>query len=184
MTFFDNLQTRITGLDEKSWYQYLAIAAGIFFLLVSIILFFYFRSLSKWEQRIADLNETRQEVKKLLDKAERVQKERQEVTAILDEDPNFKIKEYIDDTLEKIGILGNKASGIVVPYSREDSYEEDIATYQIYGISMKQLTEFLHAIDENKRVFTKELDITKSKQVPRAIDVEVKIATMMPKKAA
>lgn len=181
MTFFDTIQTKIASLDEKTWYQYLAITAGFLFLLIGLILYFYFSSTSKWEDRINEINESRIETKRLLDKAEKVHKERAEVIAILAEDPNFKIKEYIQDVLEKIGIFGNVTTGNVTQIARADNYREDVATYQINSITMKQLTEFLNEIDENKRVFTKDLDITKSKKIPHTIDVDIRIATLMPK---
>ena len=57
--------------------------------------------LAKWERKIAMINESRHEAKRLLDKAARVHKEREEVTAILKEDPNFKIKEYMQELLAK-----------------------------------------------------------------------------------
>jgi len=181
MTFFDNIQTKIATLDEKTWYQYLAITAGILLLLTALILYFYFSSIAKWQDRVAEINESRLEAKRLLDKAAKVYKERAEVTTILAEDPNFKIKEYIQDVLERHGILGNVSTGTVAQISRADNYREDVATYQLNSITMKQLTEFLNEIDENKRVFTKELDITKSKRIPRTIDVDIKISTLMPK---
>lgn len=182
MTFFDNLQSRIEKLDKNNWYKYLAITAAIFFLVIGLILFFYYSAATKWQSRIDDINESRQEVKRLLDRAERVQKERSEVTKLLEEDPNFKIKAYIQDILEKIGIFQNiNAAQDVTVTTTQDGYKENVATYLIAGISMRQLTEFLDELDNNKRIFTKELDITKSKKVPRAIDVDIKIATMMPK---
>ncbi len=181
MNFLNDLQSRITLLDKRSWYQYLAITAVFFFLLVGVILFFYYRSVSKWEQKIAEVNESRLEAKKLLDKAERVKKERTEVTALLEEDPNFKIKAYMQDVLEKVGILAQVQSENAVVSSMQDGYQENQVTYQLAGINMRQLTELLNEIEENKRVFVKELDITKSKKVPRTIDVDIRIATMMPK---
>ncbi len=181
MTFFENLEARIAQLDKKSWYTYLAITGGILFALIGAILFYYFSVTSKWEQRIAAINETRSEVKRLLNRAERVQKERAEVTALLEEDPNFKIKAYVQELLEKIGIAGNVSAENVAPSTSDENYQIDVATYQLLGITMKQLTEFLDELESNKRIFIKELDISKSKKVPRTIDVGITIATMMPK---
>lgn len=179
MTFFDNLQTRIWALDKKSWYQYLAIIGTVLFLIIGLILFFYFSALSNWETRISEINDERARAKQVLDKAKKVQKERDEVTALLAENPNFKIKEDIQHILQTVGI--NFTSQSEVTTTRTDNYQEVAATYQFSGITMKQLTEFLHAIDENKRLFTKELEITKSKRIPKTIDVDIKIAAMMPK---
>ena len=58
MTFFENLQTRIAALDEKTWYKYLAITAGILFTYDGLILFFYFSSVSKWEEELTEINES------------------------------------------------------------------------------------------------------------------------------
>ncbi len=76
------------------------------------------------------------------------------------------------------------ASENVVAIGQDEHYSETVANYQLAGISMKQLTQFLDEIDENQRVFTKELEITKSKKVPRAIDVGIVVATLMPKETA
>ncbi len=181
MTFFENLETRIAQLDKKSWYTYLAITGGILFAIIGAILFYYFTVTSKWEQRISSINETRLEVKRLLDRAERVQKERTEVTKLLEEDPNFKIKEYMQGLFENLGIAGNVSAVNVAPTTGDENYQVDVATYQLLGITMKQLTELLNELENNKRVFTKELDISKSKKVPRTIDVGITIATIMPK---
>lgn len=184
MTFFENLQARLTGLDKKTWYRYLAIIGGIFFFIVAVILFFYYRITSNIEEQISEINQKRQEVKQLLQKAQQVKKARAEVTALLEEDPNFKIKAFMQDVFERVGITKDNVSvGNVTQTPTQDSYIEQGASYQIVGISMKQLTELLQAIDESKRVFTKELDIAKSKKIPRTIDVDIKIATMMPREA-
>lgn len=184
MTFIEQLQAKINNLDEYTWYKYVAIAAGLFLLLICLILFFYFSAVKKWELRLNGINESRQEAKRLVEKAQRVHKARDEVTTILKEDPNFKIKEYLQETMAHLGIFQNVVSENVVVTGQDENYSETVATYQLAGISMKQLAEFLNEIDENQRVFTKELDITKSKKMPRTIDVGIVIATLMPKEAA
>jgi len=183
MTFFENLEAKIAQLDKKSWYTYLAIIGAIVFSIIAAILFYYFTATATWQQKISNINETRLEIKRLLDRSERVQKERAEVMKLLEDDPNFKIKAYVQETLEKIGIAGNVSAENVVPSTADDNYEVTIATYQLSGITMKQLTELLNELENNKRVFTKELDIMKSKKVPRTIDVGITIATIMPKEA-
>lgn len=182
MVFFDTMTTFITGIDRTNWYKYAAIAASIFLSIIAGLLYFYYSSLSDAQARIAELNESRQEVKAILSKATRVQKQRAEINTILEEDPNFKIKQFLQDVMTQLGIVADFAGETRIDH--ENNYQEDIVTYQITGISMKQLTEFLNEIDENKRVFTKELDITKSKRAPHTIDVNITMATMMPKEVA
>ena len=186
MTFFDNLQARISRLDKKTWYQYLAITAAVFFLIVGLILFFYYSSVSRWQQKIEEINEMRQEAKSVLNKAVRVQKDRAQVMALLEEDPNFKIREYMQGLFERVGISLQDNISLQTSVSTtttQDGYREDLATYQLVGITMRQLTELLNEIEENKRVYIKDLEISKSKKVPHTIDVDIKVATMMPKEA-
>jgi hypothetical protein len=182
MVLFDSLTTFINNLDKESYYKYLAIIGAIFLSLIGITLYFYYSGISQEQERIAAINESRQEVKTILTKAIRIQKQRAEINTLLEEDPNFKIKQALQDIMSNIGIVADFVGDTKIDH--DNNYQEEIVTYQLNGITMKQLTEFLNEIDENKRVFTKELDITKSKRVPHTIDVNITMATMMPKEAA
>lgn len=186
MNFLENLQLFFINLDKKTWYKYLAGFAAGFCLITSLILFYYYRTISYWKQEIETINESREQAKQILDKAARVEKQKAQVNAILAQDPNFKIKEYLQEVLSKfnIGTSNISIESDVTVNTREDNYQENNISYQLTGITMKQLTEFLDEIEQNKRLFIKELDITKSKKIPRTIDVNIQIATMMPKEAA
>lgn len=183
--FFDTFQTYLLALDKKTWYRYLMVIAAVFFLIVGIILFFYYSKTARWQTHIIEINEQRQEAKNLLNKAIQVQKDRAQVTALLEEEPNFKIKEYMQEVFERVGIsiIDNVSSDRITIASGNTvgNYREDTIKYQLTGITMRQLTHLLEEIEKNKRVFTKELDIIKSKKVPRTIDVDIRISTMMPK---
>jgi ribosomal protein S17E len=48
-------------------------------------------------------------------------------------------------------------------------------------MNMRQLCELLDAVEQNKRIYTKELEIIKSKKVPNTIDVNLTIATLQAK---
>lgn len=184
MSFFEHIQQRITALDEKNWYQYLAIAGSIFLVLIGVILFLYFRSIHNWQAELEAINELRQETRRIVTKAIHVQKEKAEITSLLEEDPYFKIQPHVQEALEQAGIsMEQNVSAVqkIISTPREDNYLENVATYQLTRITMKQLTEFLTIINQNKRLFIKELEISKSKKFPHTIDVDIKIAAMMPK---
>ena len=90
----------------------------------------------------------------------------------------------LQEALEQAGIsMEQNVSAVqkIISTPREDNYLENVATYQLTRITMKQLTEFLTIINQNKRLFIKELEISKSKKFPHTIDVDIKIAAMMPK---
>ncbi len=108
-----------------------------------------------------------------LNKAERVQKERAEVMALLEEDPNFKIKEYVQEVLEQIGIAGNvSAENVVCTPPAMKIIREDVATYQLAGITMKQLTEFLNEIEKINGYLPKNLILANPKKFPAPLMLE------------
>ena len=78
--------------------------------------------------------------------------------------------------------MSNKKISIEVSSrAREGRYQERILLARFAGMTMKELTELLQEIEFNKRVFTKELDITVAKKVPGTIDVGLTIAALEPK---
>jgi hypothetical protein len=181
MALYTPLQNKLATIDERTWYKYLGAGLALFILILSAILFFYFRSVHTLQQRIESINEEREDTRKIIAKAAQIQKQRDMVNSLLQDDPNFKINEFMQDLLIKLNIFNNFVSQNNSKIDRDNNFVENIMSYQIAGISMRQLTQLLSDIDENPRVFTKDLDITKSKKVPHAIDIGITIATMMPK---
>ncbi len=48
-------------------------------------------------------------------------------------------------------------------------------------MNMRELSELLNVLEQNKRVYTKELEVQKSRKSPRAIEVQLTIATLQPR---
>lgn len=181
MVIFDTIRNYITNLDQKSWYIHLGIGLGIYLALLGGILFYYYNAASTITQEIETLNEERAKARKILTEAVRVQKQRAEVNSLIEEEPNFKIKRYLQDVMTDIGIANNMTIGNDTNTDRDDNFRETIVNYQFTGINMRQLTELLDNIEQNPRLYTKDLDITKSKKIPNTIDVSITVATMTPK---
>lgn len=179
MVFLDNIRAFIANLDQKTWYTYVAIAMGIYLVLIAGVLYYYYSSISTLQEQINNVNDERKQAQQILTEAKRVQKQRAEVNAIIEEDPNFKIKGYLLEVMAGIGITPSLSTDQKI--SREDNFVENIATYQFTGITMKQLTELLDEIEQNKRLYTKDLEIIRSKKIPNTIDVGITVATMIPK---
>jgi beta-lactamase regulating signal transducer with metallopeptidase domain len=64
-----------------------------------------------------------------------------------------------------------------------DTYRESILKVELSDMNMKQLCELLDELNKNKRINTKELEITKSKTAKRSINVALTIATLEPRSA-
>ena len=181
MEFLNKIQQYFNSLEQKRFFQYMmGFLAGII-LIIALLLFNYYRSISRLKAQIIRINEEREETRAILDKATQVKKEQKQIDAILAEDENFKIVGYFEDLISKLGLNNKKSSIEVTSPAREGNYQESILQAKFIGITMKDLTELLQEIELNKRVFTKELDITASSKQPGTIDVSLTIATLEPK---
>jgi hypothetical protein len=182
MEIMNKIQTYINSLEEKRFYQYLIGICVVVLLVIAGIVFQYYRSVSRLKAEITRINEDRNEIRSLLEKAQLDKKEQKEIDAILAKDENFKIAGYFEDLLGKLGLADKQASKAEVSTpAREGKYQESILQAKFSGMTMKDLTELLQEIELNKRVFTKELDITVSPKIPGTIDVTLTIATLEPK---
>jgi hypothetical protein len=182
MDILHKIQTYLDSLEEKRFYQYLMGSIAVILLLIAGILFQYYRKVSYLKSEINRINEERANIRTILEKALLVKKEQKEIDAILAKDENFKIAGYFEDLLSKLGLADKKASDVqVTTPSREGKYQENILQAKFTSMTMKDLTELLQEIELNKRVFTKELDITISQKKPGTIDVTLTIATLEPK---
>jgi hypothetical protein len=182
MEILNKIQTYLNSIDEKRFYQYLIGFCIMIVLLFAGILFQYYRTMSRYKAEIARINEDRLEARNLLAKAQLVKNEQKQINAILAKDENFKIAGYFEDLLGKLGLADKQSSKAEVSTpSREGKYQESILQAKFSGMTMKDLTELLQEIEFNKRVFTKELDITVSPKTAGTIDVTLTIATLEPK---
>jgi len=165
MEFIQKLQSYLDQLDEKRFYQYCGAFLVIVGLGMSILMFQYYRTIKSLKNQISAINETREEVRLLLDKAQHVKKEQKEVDEIIAQDPNFKIAGYFEDIITKLGLASKKASKLEVTVpAQEGRYQESVLNARFADMTMKELTELLKEIEQNKRVFSKELEITASKK--------------------
>ena len=181
MEIIEKIYTYISDLDEKRFYQYVIgflCAVGLFMLL---IMFQYYRSVSSLKSQIAQINDSREQARTILDKGLIVKKEQQEIDAIIAKDENFKIAGYFEDLLAKLGLSNKKDSLEVTSPEREGKYRESVLTAKFSGMTMKELTELLQELELNRRVFTKELEIADSQKTANSIDVTLTIATLEPK---
>lgn len=181
MELLDKMQAYLNSLDQKRFSQYMIGILCAITALLALLLFQYYRTISRLKAEAVTINELREEERTILDKASRIKKDQKEIDAVLAQDKNFKIAGYFEDLIEKLGLAQKKPSIEVNKVSREGKYQESILQALFTVLSMKELTELLQEIELNKRVFIKELDITPSKKQPNSIDVTLIIATLEPK---
>jgi hypothetical protein len=177
LTFKNYLDT----LDTKDFKKYALIALGALLLLLGFIFFMYYRSAAELKSKITVINKKRKDVQNMLERYERVKKQQIEVNTILAKDKTFKIAQYFENLLMKLDIGINKAQEPeTVPKDVLDGYTEWTLYANLSNLTTKKLSELLYAIEQEERIYTKELEIEKAKQ-PYSINVKITIATLEPK---
>lgn len=178
MIFLEKFETIIEQFDEKKWYTFLGVFLGGVASLILLTTFYYFWDVSDLKKQINVLNESREEVQKILTRAQYVQGQRQEVDAMLAKERDFKLAGYITNVLTKLGLRETMMQDSRV--DREGGkYQEVIVELTLDDLNMRQLTEFLNEIGKNRRVYTKKLDIIKSKKTPNTLEVNITLATLL-----
>ncbi len=181
MKILKSLSEFLDSLDLKDFYKYIGIALGITLLLVSFIVYRFYSNVGYYKKQIQQINEQRQEIQELLGKAALTKGKKQEVNAMLEADPNFKISAYFNEVLTQLQLKQDSEAEMTTQERGEQDYEEKILTANFSNMNMKKLSELLNDIEQNKRVYTKELKMQKSNKRPPSLKVELSIATLQPR---
>jgi len=183
MELFNKIKNFIAHLEQKEFYKYSGILLGVLLALVMAILYYNYSRVNFWKKQINKINDEREEIRTILEKDQQVLSQRAEVNTMLTEIPDFKIDGYFTTLVGKLGFIGaQKPTTEVRSSDREDpEYQEVLLTARFDTMNMKQLSELLDEIEQNGRIYTKDLEIIKSKKTPDAIMVNLTIATLQRK---
>ncbi len=181
MNFILSIKNYLDTLDAKDFKKYALIALSCIILLLGLLIVTYYRSAGQLKSKISAINKKRKDVQNMLERYERVKKQQVEVNTILAKDKSFKIAQYFENLLERLGIASNKAQEPeTLPKDVLDGYTEWTLYANLANLNTKKLSELLYAIEQEERIYTKELEIEKAKK-PQAINVKITIATLEPK---
>ncbi len=181
MEFLDQIQAYLSNLEQKRFNQYVGGLLGFITLIMLLLMFQYYRKVSYLKTQAAAVNEQREETQTILMRAQQIKNIQKENETILAQDKNFKIAGFFEDLIGKFGLAQKKSSvGLDIALG-EGKFQESILTAKFAGITMKEVTELLQEIEQNKRVFIKELALGASTKPPNSIDVTLVIATLEPK---
>jgi len=183
MELIQKLRITIEGLEQKDFFKYLIIVLAFIVFLTGAILFWHYKKIGNLQESLEEINEVREEtVLPILRRMDTVALQKKQVDTILAKDPEFKIRDYLEKLLTDQGITFNTITPTVVDLG--NNYNEAFAKVRLSEMDMKQLVEFLEAIEKNERVYAKDLEIIKSKKNPGTIEVNVTVATLEPKQRA
>jgi len=177
MAGLEKITNYLKNLDTKELYRLLGIVFGVITLLIIALIYSYYRSIGQLQQQLATTNKNRDEVRTILEKYDTVLQQQKKVDEILSQDKTFKLKDYFNNVVEALGISrliskeAELSSADLVP-----NYAEIKLDVSFSEMNMKQLSDLLYKIEQNERVYTKDLKITKNLKNP-TIDVSLVIAT-------
>jgi type II secretory pathway component PulM len=177
MTMLNRLIRFIKQLDRQELYQFMGGTLAAVILILSLFFYRYYSVVYTLQNRLRRINKVRVEGQEILTQYEQVIQQQQKVDEILNRDPNFKIKQFFIDTLKKLNLIEQMGKDPEVT-SQElvAGYTENKMDIRLNSITMQQLVELLHALEQNERVYVKEIKIT---SVPsrQALDVALVVAT-------
>ena len=126
------------------------------------------------------MNDDREErVKEILTQGTLIKQQQEEMNRILSEDLDFKIAGYCNSVLKKLGLLNKKVTETATQTDVDQVHRESTLQIRLEEMNMKELTELLQVFENNKRIYTKHLEIAKSTKRPNTIDVQLTITTML-----
>ena len=182
MVVIEKIQRFIDDLEDKNFYLYLGLTLGVLLILVSGIIFYYYSARGGLQDRIEMIHEQRTKAKNILSTYEQVKKHKKEVDALMAENVDFKIMGYFDEVLTMLDLGTKRTTREEISHvTHENKYDEHILKAKLTDMNMKELCELLNVLEHNKRIYTKELEIIKSKHAKKAIDVTLTIATLEPR---
>jgi len=149
-----------------------------------ILIWSHISTISSLQQQLKTNNTYRRRAQKLVSRYQRIQKQKQSVDAVLEKDPNFKIKEYMNKLINDLQFDANTVTQIDVgrPRDVQSGYTEVSLDVSFTGINTKQLVTLMHESEKNERVYIKSVTINKQKQAQK-IDATLTVATLHKKES-
>lgn len=181
MEFINQLQGYLYTVNERQFRLYMFFCIGTLFLISAGIAGYYLTTKQTLAQRREYSEDLTEQAQKIIIKAKNVEKQRKDVDTLLKEGESFKIGGYFKEITTQLQIADKQG---VINYSlvdRDHGYKEGILNAQFSEMNMKELCELLDVLEKNERIYTKELQIMKSKKKNATIDVTLIIATLQKK---
>lgn len=174
-----SLKNLLGGLDDRQMKLLSGISILLFFIATSTMLYIAVRRVDTSERRIKKVNQLREQAKGILTRHAIVKKQQAEVDTVLERDSSFKIKEFFGTAIGRLGLAGSisKQPEVTDPQDLGNGYSEIKLDASFTGLSTQQLVDILYQIEQNERIYTKEVIVTKAPKSP-TLDLALVIATL------
>lgn len=181
MNYIEKFKATLDNLEEKTLITYCFVLVGITFGLLLLLTIYYFYARHGWYGEIDDLNQLREnKVRRILTREAQFQQQQKEARELLEKEPDFKLGNYLDNILKELNLKSTRQE-FLPETDKGVNYLESSIDFSLNGINMMQLVKLLEKIEGNKRIYIKRLEILRSKLTSRALEVNMTVATLLPK---
>lgn len=182
MNVVTRIQSFFDQLNERDFKRYLAAFIVILLIINAVIVYRYISKTRALKNRVTFINRKRREVKETLERYEMVKKQQAEVDALLEKDRDFKIAGYFNDVLTKLNLARFKTREPETSRETLDNGYTEVKLYASFSnITTQNVVELLDALEQNERIYTKELEMYKPNDTGKTINVNILLATLEPK---
>ena len=180
MNILQSIHASIVNVSSSDFFKTTGIAGLLLVASFSGGFYYYFSTIHSLKTKVQKLNKQRSDVKQILETFEKTNKNKKEIDALLAEEKEFKIKNFFDTITKQVNLDTAQNSNaetteeIVLP----KQYSELKLIGSFKNITTQQLCNLLSALEQKKRIYTKDLTIIKTKNA--TLDVTLTIATLKP----
>lgn len=159
-----NLQNYLETMEQKKFYLYTGIGLGIIALGMLGMIFYHKRTMTTIRKEIKQLQQQRIQARELLETHERIKIQQQAVNDLLEKDKSFRILDYFNNLISALGLKASLEEPTLTtnPLEGSNDYIEVTLTARLKNITLQQLVELLAEIENNPRIYTKELEIAQA----------------------
>lgn len=166
----------IKQLDAREFYRLLAVALGIIVILVTFFIYRYYAIAGDLQRKMKSLNTQREATQRILTDYQRVRAQKMRVEELIERDVSFKIKDFFARTVQDLNLnAALKKDPTIARNDLVEGYREIRLDAAFSNITMQQLVMLLQKLEENERVYVRELHITAT--AARTLDILVQVAT-------
>ncbi len=174
----DTIKDFIINLNYQETLRLIIGYIVAFTLLLVFLLYRHFDALEQAQQKMKLLNKARNQIQQLLTEYDTIKHSKAEIDEKLIKDKDFYLVKFYQDTLAAVKIA-NQTAPHLVSGQGPAGYTEESLQVLLNQITMKQLCEFLQALQATPRVSVNNLDIIKA-NVDKKINVSMSLATLKP----
>jgi hypothetical protein len=159
MDFVKDIVEKIYSFDDKKLKSFVIVYVCCFFLLLCFLqIIFIFKKNSILDE-IKKLDEARNSIKGLVEKKNWLESEKKTIDDLLKKDENFRIKEYVISILSKHNLINNLQGDYdtVRAQPEKPGYNELLMSFELRGLTMKQLVNVLIDMEHDKKILFKEI---------------------------